>query len=629
MKIIRFAQALLSRHSWFVAIFQALLISLSLISAWLLRFDFSLPYRRVLLTALPILIVFRLAAITRFRLMHGWWKYTGISDALDIFKAIVLGSAAFIISVHYVLGMTRFPRSVYVLEPLITGTLLMGVRLCSRVLAESVRQDMTASKKAILIGAGIAAQTVARETKRLNSGFVVIGYVDDDRSKHRLKLHGIPVLGSVDALPKIVEEWTVDEVLIAVPSASGPQMQRFVNICEEAQVKFRTVPALRDIISGRVGVTEFRDVRVEDILGRDPVQIDLDAVRHVISGKTVVVTGAAGSIGSELCRQILEFSPGKLLCIDQNETGAFYLQRELLQHCDKEKLIVCVADIGDSERMQGVFREHSPNIVFHAAAYKHVPVMESNVQSAVMNNVFGLLNFLEVVRDSNCEGFVLISSDKAVNPTNVMGATKRLCELIVASQPHDGPRCVSVRFGNVLFSSGSVVPVLQEQLRNNKPLTITHPDINRFFMTTGEAVSLVLQAFAIGSHKDTLVLDMGTPVRIVDLARTLIRLAGKTEQQVPIKFTGLRPGEKLSEELFYQTEEICPTSFAKIKRTRNASTQSRDISSLLDELRSVLFLNGAATIRAKIKEIIPEYLYEGDGGQADSQSEKLAAAIGD
>ena len=628
MKIIKFAQTVLSRHSWFVALFQAVLISFSLVLAWLLRFDFSLPYRKVLLITLPILIGLRLAAITRFRLMHGWWKYTGISDALDITKAVVLGSAAFIFSVHYVLRMHQFPRSVYVLEPLMTAGLLMGVRLFSRILAESVRQDIASSKKVLLIGAGIAAQTAARETKRLNSGFTVVGYVDDDRSKHRLKLHGIPVLGNVDALPQIVEEWHIDEVLIAVPSASGAQMQRFVSICEEAAVKFRTVPALKDIISGRVGISEFRDVQVEDILGRDPVAIDMESVREAISGQVVLVTGASGSIGSELCRQILEFSPAKLLCVDQNETGAFYLQRELLPR-GGERVTVCVADIGDSERMQGIFRDHKPDIVFHAAAYKHVPVMERNVQSAVMNNVFGLLSLLEVVRDSGCKGFVLISSDKAVNPTNVMGATKRIGELIVASQPQNGPRCVSVRFGNVLFSSGSVVPVLQEQLRNNKPLTITHPDINRFFMTTGEAVSLVLQAFAIGNHKDTLVLDMGIPVRIVDLARTLIRLVGKTEQQVPIQFTGLREGEKLSEELFYETEEVRPTSFAKIKRTRNAPKQSRDLPTLLEELRAVMFLDGAAPIRAKIKEIVPEYFYERDRNQTNNQSEQFATALGD
>jgi FlaA1/EpsC-like NDP-sugar epimerase len=631
MKIIKLAQSLLHRHFWFVAVFQSLLISFSLVLAWLLRFDFSLPYRRILLVALPVLILFRLAAIARFGLLHGWWKYTGLSDALDISKAVILGSAAFILAIHYGIGIKAFPRTVYVLEPLLTASLLVGVRICSRVLAESVRQDRASSKKVLLVGAGIAAQTAVREMKRLNCDYVALGYVDDDRSKHGLKISGVPVVGRVEDLPKLVEQWPVDEVLIAVPSASGKQMQRFVEICEQTKVKFRTMPALSDIIAGRVRISEFRDVRVEDILGRDPVEIDMEAVKKEIRGNVVAVTGAAGSIGSELCRQILDYGPRVLLCIDQNETGIFYLERELTAMASSTAVISCVADIGDSERMLELFKQHRPVAVFHAAAYKHVPMMEANVQSAVKNNVFGLLNFLDVVRESGCQSFVLISSDKAVNPTSVMGATKRIGELIIASQPREGLRCVAVRFGNVLFSSGSVVPVLQEQIRSNRPLTITHPDINRFFMTTREAVSLVLQAFTIGNHGDTLVLDMGTPVKIVDLARTLIRLAGKTEQQVEIKFTGLRDGEKLSEELFYSTEEVCATSFAKIKKASNQK-QMNNLAILLEELRNAMDVD-AASIRAKIKKIVPEYsspssLNVQEFAAADP-SEKWAAAVGD
>lgn len=609
MKIIKLAQSLLHRHSWFVALFQALLISFSLVLSWLLRFDFSLPYRRILLVTLPILVVIRLTTIARFGLLHGWWKYTGLSDALDISKAVILGSFAFVLTIHYAIGLKAFPRSVYLLEPLLTASLLLGVRIFSRILAESVRQDHASSKKVILIGAGIAAQTAAREMKRLNSGYTALGYVDDDRSKHGLKVHGVQVVGSVDMLPDLIDQWPVDEVLIAVPSASGKQMQRFVAICEQAKVKFRTMPHLRDIISGRVRISEFRDVRVEDVLGRDPVQIDMERVKKEIRDRVVVVTGSAGSIGSELCRQILDYEPSTLICVDQYETGMFYLERELRARNNGVSIVACVADMGDSERMHNLFKQYKPSVVFHAAAYKHVPVMEANVQTAIKNNVFGLLNFLDVVQESGCKSFVLISSDKAVNPTSVMGVTKRIGELIIASQPKMGLRCVSVRFGNVLFSSGSVVPVFQEQIRNNRPLTITHPDINRFFMTTSEAVSLVLQAFTIGNHSDTLVLDMGAPVRIVDLARTLIRLAGKTEQQIGIQFTGLREGEKLSEELFYATEEVCSTSFSKIKRVIGGMKKLDTLPTLLEELRSAMYTNGETTIRAKIKEIVPEYSY--------------------
>jgi FlaA1/EpsC-like NDP-sugar epimerase len=434
-------------------------------------------------------------------------------------------------------------------------------------------------------------------------------------------------MGSVDQLPALVTAHFVDEVLIAVPSATGRQMQRFVEICEQASVKFKTVPALRDIITGRTSIREFRDVHLEDLLGRDPVEIDLESLKKQIEGRVVLVTGAAGSIGSELCRQILEYGPHMLLCLDQSETGTFYLQRELSKLRSRGQLTFCVADVGDCERMRKLFAEHNPEVIFHAAAYKHVPVMERNVHEAVKNNVFALLSLLEIAEKSGCQSFVLISSDKAVNPTSVMGATKRVGELIISCRPSNGMRCVSVRFGNVLGSSGSVVPVLQEQLRNNEPLTITHSEIKRFFMTPNEAISLVLQAFAIGKRGDTLVLDMGPPVRIFDLARTLIRLSGKSEREVSIKVTGLREGEKLTEELFYATEEVHPTSFEKIKRTRSTLNGWSELRRHLDELRVSMGINGAGPIRDKIREIVPEYSYQSNGQPKDSGAPSALAAL--
>jgi len=617
----------LKRRSWFIALFQALLVLVSLILAWLLRFDFSLPDRFLLFSAAAVLIVIRVAAIGRFGLLHGWWRYTGVSDALDILKAISLGSAVFLFFMRFVLGVTSFPRSIYILEAVLSMALLAGVRLFVRVLAESVREDVISRKKVMLIGAGIAAQMVIREIKRLRNRYEAVGCVDDERSKLGIKIHGVAVIGSVDQLPALLTTHPVDEVLIAVPSATGRQMQRFVQICERTGVRFRTVPALRDIISGQVSISEFRDVHLDDLLGRDPVEIDLRSVRKQIEGRVVLVTGAAGSIGSELCRQILECNPARLLCLDQSETGTFYVQRELSKLKAEAQLAFYVADVGDYERMRKLFAEHNPEVVFHAAAYKHVPVMERNVHEAVKNNVFALLSLLEVAEESSCQSFVLISSDKAVNPTSVMGATKRVGELIISSRPSNGMRCVSVRFGNVLGSSGSVVPVLQKQLRNNEPLTITHSEIKRFFMTANEAISLVLQAFAIGNRGDTLVLDMGEPVRILDLARTLIRLSGKSEREVSIKFTGLREGEKLIEELFYATEEVHPTSFEKIKRTRSTVNGWSALQRHLDELRASMNLNGAGPIRDKIKEIVPEYSYQSDHRPKGSAAPTTTAAL--
>ena len=609
MKIINLARALLSRNSWFVGAFQALLIFVSLILAWFLRFDFTLPDRRMLVGAACLLIFVRISMIGAFGLLHGWWRYTGLSDAFDVTKCVFSGSVIFII-LSRAIYKQAFPRAIYLLEPLLTAGMLIGVRIFSRVLAESVRQDLAAATKVLLIGAGVGAQMVVREISRPGSEYAPLGFVDDDQSKHGLKIEGLPVFGAVDRLPGLVAHYPVDEILIAVPSASSQQMQRFVEICERARVKFRTVPALRDVIAQRVSISDFRDVNVEDLLGRNPVEIDLHSVRSEICGRSVVVTGAAGSIGSEICRQLLDHEPATLVCVDQSETGMFYLERELLSRNGHTSLRCHVADVGNRKRMDKIFREVRPEAIFHAAAYKHVPLMEENVSAAVQNNVFGLMNLLEAASENDCRRFVLISSDKAVNPSSVMGATKRIGELIIAHQPTNGMRCLSVRFGNVLGSSGSVIRTLQEQLRNREPLTVTHPEVNRFFMTIREAVSLVLQASVIGEKGDTLVLDMGQPILILDLVRTLIQLSGKNENDVAIRFTGLRDGEKLSEELFYENEDVGLTSFPKIKRARGHAREWHALRSKLEELEETLFLNGAESIRAKIKEILPEYSYQ-------------------
>jgi FlaA1/EpsC-like NDP-sugar epimerase len=404
----------------------------------------------------------------------------------------------------------------------------------------------------------------------------------------------------------LLTRFAADEVLIAVPSATGEQMQRFTAVCQRAKIQFRTVPALRDILNGQLTIQHLRKVQIEDLLGRDPVKIDLREVRLGLAGKVVLVTGGAGSIGSELCRQIKSYGPRKLICLDQHESGIFYLQMELAETKD-DSVQFCVSDIRDSERMRIIFREFKPDIVFHAAAYKHVPIMEKNVVEALNNNVFALLSLLDISAEHACQAFVLISSDKAVNPKNVMGATKRLGEMILACRNTNSMRCVSVRFGNVLGSSGSVIPVLQRQLVNGQPLTITHPEASRFFMTTREAVSLILQAFTVGDHGDILVLDMGEPVSILQLAKTLIRLSGKSEDEVSIHFTGLRDGEKLHEELFFATEQVCSTSQQKIRRVRSKPMEWPILERHLKALRSSLSINGASPVLAKLSEIIPEY----------------------
>ena len=612
---------LFENRPWFIAFFQALLVLSSLVLAWLLRFDFSLPFRHLLMWTAPILIAVRLSSLRLFNLHRGWWHFSGVSEALNILKAVALGTVCFYLIVIS-LGFYAFPRSVYLLEAVLTAGLLSGGRLMSRVLAETMRRDSKTSKKVIIIGAGFAAQMVIREIAHSGSGYCVLGCLDDDESKLGIAIHGVTVLGKAEQLSAILAHYPADEVVIAVPSATGEQMQRFIQICQQAGIPFRTVPALGEIINGRVSIRQLRDVRLEDLLGREPVEMDLEPVRREIEDKVVFVTGAAGSIGSELCRQVMRYGPRQLVCIDQNETGLFYLQQAFAGDRERHSSIFCVADISDEMRMRRLFQQHNPSIVFHAAAYKHVPLMEGNVQEAVKNNVFGLMNLLETSEDCGCESFVLISSDKAVNPTSVMGATKRLGELILSCRSESAMRCIAVRFGNVLGSNGSVVPVLQQQLENNRPLTITHPEIKRFFMTTREAVALVLEASTVGEHGDILVLEMGKQISIVQLARTLIQLSGKTENQVSIQFTGLRPGEKLYEEMCSAAEEIVSTDRPKIKRVRGKRREWPLLARRLEELRASLTVDGAEPVRSKLREILPEYVSPtgnlADQEQADS-----------
>ena len=604
----KLTQVLLRQHGAVVLLLHSALVIWSLLFAWLVRFDFAFKNPHVVIAAAPILLLLRLASMSRYNQLHGHWRYTDIDDAAELAKATLLGSLAFFIVLRFVLKTTAFPLSVYVIEALLTGCLQAGVRISFRVLAEaSFRVTRPNSKKQVLIiGGGFAAQMIIRELRTASPDYWVVGCLDDDLTKRCLKGLGKPVLGTVDDLQTVADEHVIDEVLIAVPSATGAQMRRFVDRCEVAGLKFSTVPALHDLISGKAKIHHLREVDLNDLLGRDPIEIDLASVSNELAGKVVMVTGAAGSIGSELCRQILQYRPAKLVCLDQSETGLFYLQMEL----GVNRTMFCVGDYTDADRMRRVFATHRVQIIFHAAAYKHVPLMEANPREALTNNVFGLNRFLDIAEAAKCEAFILISSDKAVNPSSVMGCTKRIGELMLSSRPTSRMRCVSVRFGNVLGSQGSVVPVFQKQLAENKPITLTHPDITRFFMTIREAVSLVLQASAIGNNRDILVLDMGQPVRILDLAHTLVRLSGKAEKDIRIEFTGLRPGEKLYEELFYEDEIVLDTSCTKIKQTRSLHMSWAELKSKLDDIRRTMFDVTDEKLRSKINEIIPQYDYE-------------------
>jgi FlaA1/EpsC-like NDP-sugar epimerase len=593
---------------WAIFLLELTLIVLSGTVAWLLRFDFTFPQPAIFLRAMPLLLLLRMAAMGRFHLFHGYWRYSGISDALDVVKAVILGSLGFLVVERWVLHQALLPISFYILEAMLTALALGGIRILSRVWiqrSERRAQGQTA-KSVVVVGAGCGAAMLLRELPR--SGYRAVALVDDDPAKASVALNGIRVSGSIAGLPAVIDRYHPDEIMIAIPSATSEQMRRISEVCHRTGVRFRTVPGLADLIHGTVTVDQMREVNLQDLLGRDPVQLNLESVKCQIAGRVIMVTGAAGSIGSELCRQLLSYGPAKLVCVDQAETPLFYLQ--LATSESKVEKAYCVADITDRVRMREILEQHHVRAIFHAAAYKHVPLMEHNLQEAVKNNVFGLLSLMEVACQCDCEDFLLISSDKAVTPTSFMGCTKRIGELIVAARPSGRMRCVSVRFGNVLGSQGSVIPLFQEQIRSKRQITVTHPDITRYFMTIPEAVSLVLQAFVIGNSGDILVLDMGEPIRILDMAKTLVQLSGIPPGDVEIVFTGLRPGEKLFEELFYDFERRLTTAAHKVLRTQGQPVSWPRLLAHLEVLRAESVAGVPHRIRAEVKEIVPQYQWQ-------------------
>jgi len=598
----------LSQLDWVALFAQSAAILLAVLCAWLLRFDFALPQSVLLAAAAPVLLAARWVSLLGYRLHHAYWRYTGLADLGDLAMAIAVGSVLFVAILHFTPGTTGFPISIYLLEAILSFLFLAGMRIAARILIQiRIRNRSGRRKRVLIVGAGSATAMLLHELHKTN--YIAIGLVDDNIKKHNTKVCGVPVLGSIDQLPAIADRHFVSEILIAIPSATGKQLTRITNICSRASVPFRITPSLSDLIEGKLAISELRRVNLDDLLGREPVRFESEDVRQMIESRAVMVTGAAGSIGSELCRQIVRYFPGKLICVDQAETPLFNLQQQTLAN-SKIDIHYSVADIRDTARIRRLIVDHDVKVIFHAAAYKHVPMTEANAYEGLRNNVFALLDLVETADQCGCDDFVLISSDKAVKPSSLMGCTKRLGEMIVGSRQHSRMRCVCVRFGNVLGSQGSVVPLFQEQIRTRGPITVTHPEMTRYFMTVPEAVSLVLNAFTVGEHGDILVLDMGKPIRIVDIARTLIRISGKKESDIEIVFTGMRPGEKLHEELFYDSERRVTTSLSRVIRAQSHLTSRSVLMRHLEELEQIASGDDPDWIREKIKQIIPEYQWQ-------------------
>ncbi len=593
-----------------IFISQAGLLVLTYYASFLLRFDFLLSqeYRRVFLKTVPLVLGIKLVTFFYFRLFRGWWRYVGMSDLLDIIKAALASSALLLTSVYFAHGFIGFPRSVFIIDLVLTILVIGGMRFAVRAYTESARSLVTSSN-ALIIGAGRAGTAIARELRSNEKlGYSLVGFIDDDPAKRGERIHGVKVLGRTADLPSVISKYDISQVLIAIPSATSSQMQKIIDVCVECKVDFKTLPALGDIINGSVSLGLMRRVLVEDLLARKPVYLDHAKIQAKFQHRVVFITGAGGSIGSELARQLARFSPQRIVLFDRSETDLQQLEVEFAEKFPRLDRVAIVGDILDVDRLREAISAHRPASVFHAAAYKHVPMMELNCFQAVTNNVFGTYNVALVARQCGAEDFVLISSDKAVHPSNIMGATKRVAEILILGLQGQSTRYVSVRFGNVLGSNGSVVPLFQRQISNRKPVTVTHPEVRRYFMTIPEAAQLVLQASTMGGGGEIFVLDMGEPIKILDLARNLIRLSGlEPERDIPIVFTGLRPGEKLFEELRFDGEGLKPTAHEKIRVLDGGQADTGQVKEWLDGLAAVVASKHVHGLVTKLKEIVPEY----------------------
>jgi FlaA1/EpsC-like NDP-sugar epimerase len=602
--------------------------------AYLLRFDFILTpfYRAQILDWLPFLLPGKVLIFFLFGQYRGMWRYSSLNDLSRLAQASLLSMLFYTFTTLYLFGYITIPRSIFLLDAILTflmvGGLRIGIRLFYSITSGSESMwpfrsstfDSLRSpgKFVLIIGAGGAGEKMLREildNPRLN--YHVAGFLDDDHGKWGRTLHGRQVFGGTEFLPEIIEHAKIAEILIAIPSATGAQMRRILDICKSCGVRYRTLPEIGAIIDGKVSVRSLRDVRYEDLLRRPPVTLDTTEISRYLQGKRVLVTGAGGSIGSELCRQIIRFQPDEIFLLDSSELNLFNIQMELHRELNFHRHRAILAPVQHLELMDSIFKECRPQLIFHAAAYKHVPLLEQNPCEAIYNNVLGSQVVMDLALKYEAERFVLVSTDKAVRPTNVMGASKRLAELMLQSKQGNGVRFIAVRFGNVIGSSGSVLPIFRRQLEQGGPITVTHPEVTRYFMTIQEAAQLILQAGGLGTGGEIFILEMGTPVNIATMAEELIRLSGKeVGKDIEILFTGLREGEKLYEELITQGEGIVSTSHDKIMVLRsngwNGKNSQSEFTHWLDgtlgDLYRVADTHDAQAIKEQLGEILPEYL---------------------
>jgi FlaA1/EpsC-like NDP-sugar epimerase len=583
--------------------------------AWVLAFwlrlnlELPTPFADVLIETLPVVVAVQALIFWRFGLYRGIWRYASIHDLRNIVTAVAVGAVA-VPTLLVLLRMANpVPRSVFILHPLLLLLIMGGSRLAYRAWKEGRIASLSKVNAApvLILGAGDAAATLVRELS-VKRDWRVIGLLDDADRKRGRQIHGVPVRGSLADLPRLAADLEVEHVIIAMPSVSHTVRRHAVQLATQAGLKVMTVPSFEDIVSGKVTVSQLRRVELEDLLGRDPVVLDSGRLSGFLSGKVVMVTGAGGSIGSELCRQIARFGPSRLVLFELSEYALYQIEQEFRAAHPDLQIVCAVGDTRNRMRVEQILREYRPRVIFHAAAYKHVPLMEEvNGWEAVQNNVLGTYVLGSAAARAGVEEFVLISTDKAVNPVNIMGASKRLAEMVCQGLQHGAQtRFVMVRFGNVLGSAGSVIPKFRKQIEEGGPVTVTHPEITRYFMSIPEAAQLVLQAGAMGQGGEIFVLDMGEPVRIVDLARDMIRLYGYSESEIRIAFTGLRPGEKLYEEVLSDDELTLPTPHPKLRIARAREVAQEWLRGLVAWLERPAVL-ADESVRAELQRWVTEY----------------------
>ncbi|MFC1820934.1 polysaccharide biosynthesis protein [Thermodesulfobacteriota bacterium] len=619
------------KNLYIIFIFDIILVAFSWYFAYLLRFNFALSQDTLytLQRILPLIIVIKLLIFYFFDLYQGMWRYTSLADLMGILKACSSASLVIVLMILFVHGFSDFPRSIFIIDWFLTLFLISGSRIGVRLYFwlgvgdESARlrwkgflpllvTSKHQGKKLLIIGAGDCGEKISREIHdNPHLGYHVMGFIDDDPLKANLRIHGIPVLGNTDDIQSFTKQVDIEELLIAMPSVSSKDMRNIVTRCEESGIPFKTVPGMGELINGRVTVKAIRDVSYRDLLGREPVDLDEERIGRYLKGKRILITGAGGSIGSELCRQLCRYSPESIILYERAESPLYEIELELKENFQYVNIASKLADILDLMQLEKVFDEERPQVVFHAAAYKHVPMLEMNPWEAISNNVVGTRNVIEIAREFQVERFVLVSTDKAVRPANVMGASKRLAELLVQAQNGCGlsdTKFITVRFGNVVGSVGSVVPLFKRQIEKGGPVTVTHPEITRYFMTIPEACQLILQAGSMGKGGEIYILDMGVPIKIADMAEDLIRLSGfEPHVDVNIKYIGLRPGEKLSEELTTDDEGIDRTSHEKIMIVRGPVCEIDTLNGKLDQIMELIIKQDGEGIRMTLKEMLPEY----------------------